>query len=255
MNTIVPIYYQIKQDIKKSIVSGEFNPGDKIPSENDLSMKFNVSRLTLRQAISQLNQEGFLISKRGIGTFVTTNKDLIDSSCLEVSGFLNDLFYEVSKVKTKEVKITRLMASRRIKEKLEMDQGDKEVIQIERIRFKGSRSFAYTINYLPIEIGSKINKGELYKKPLLQIIEQDLGIPFTEAFQTIEASFASQEVAKKLGVLAGSPILFLERIMYTKGRKPVELVQSSHRGDIYKYFVRLKKIKSKQGRTWEPQKE
>ena len=88
------------------------------------------------------------------------------------------------------------------------------------------------------------------KKPLLQIMEQDIGISFTEAFQTIEASFADQEVAEKLSVSPGSPILFVERIMYTKRRKPVELVQSSYRGDLYKYIVRLKTVRRKKGSVW-----
>ena len=65
MSTLLPIYYQIKQTIKNWILNKEFNPGEKIPSENELAKKFNVSRLTARQAISQLVQEGFLISKRG----------------------------------------------------------------------------------------------------------------------------------------------------------------------------------------------
>ena len=118
------------------------------------------------------------------------------------------------------------------------------------MRFIDNNSFAHTINYLPLEIGKKITKNALMKKPLLQIMEQDIGIPFTEAFQTIEASFADQEVAEKLSVSPGSPILFVERIMYTKRRKPVELVQSSYRGDLYKYIVRLKTVKRKKGSVW-----
>ena len=62
--------------------------------------------------------------------------------------------------------------------------------------------------------------------------------------------FADQEVAEKLSVSPGSPILFVERIMYTKRRKPVELVQSTYRGDLYKYIVRLKTVKGKKGSVW-----
>jgi GntR family transcriptional regulator len=71
-------------------------------------------------------------------------------------------------------------------------------------------------------------------------MEQKLDIHFTEALQMMEATFANQEVAGFLEISPGSPILYLERIMYTKGKKPVEFVQSSHRGDIYKYVLRLK---------------
>ena len=249
MATLLPVYYQIKQTIKNWIINKDFNPGEKIPSENELAEKFKVSRLTVRQAISQLVQEGFLISKRGEGTFVTNNESLISSFSLEFTGFMDDLFYQISKSKTKSVKINRMTVPKLVKEKLGLEDGH-EVVQIKRVRFLEDKSFAYTINYLPIEIGSKINEKDLFKKPLLQILEQDFGIQFNEALQTIEASFADKEVAEQLGITSGSPILFVERIMYTKKRRPVELVQSSYRGDLYKYIVRLKNFKRKDGSVW-----
>ena len=250
MTALLPVYYQIKQTIKNWILNREFNPGEKIPSENELAEKFNVSRLTVRQAISQLVQEGFLISRRGEGTFVTNNEHLINSCSLEFTGFMDDLFYQISKSKTKSVKITRIPAPKLIKEKLELDKEDEEVVQIKRVRSLEEKLFAFTINYLPAEIGTKIIEKDLYKKPLLQILEQDLGIQFTEAVQTIEASFSDQEVSEQLRIASGSPILLVERIMYTKQRKPVEVVQSSYRGDLYKYIVRLKNYKRKTGSVW-----
>lgn len=250
MSALLPVYYQIKQTIKNWILNKEFNPGEKIPSENELGEKFNVSRLTVRQAISQLVQEGFLISKRGEGTFVTHNEHLIGSFSLEFTGFMDDLFYQISKCKTKSVKINRIPVPKVIKEKLELSNSGEEVIQIKRVRFLNDKPFNYTINYLPIDIGKRMTEKDLLRKPLLQIMEQDLGIQFTEAFQQIEASFADQEVSEQLDIVSGSPILLVERIMYTKKRKPVEVVQSSYRGDLYKYIVRLKNIKRKNGSIW-----
>jgi len=127
---------------------------------------------------------------------------------------------------------------------------DPEVIRLKRVRFKKGRSFAYTVNYLPLEIGLKISEQDLLTRPLMQMMEQDLGIQFSEAFQTIEATFADQEVAEKLEIQSGSPILYVERIMYEKKRKPVEVVQSSYRGDLYKYIVRLKNVRSKVRNIW-----
>ncbi len=250
MSAILPVYYQIKQTIKNWIINKEFNPGDKIPSENELAKRFDVSRLTVRQAIGQLVQEGFLVSKRGYGSFVTNNERLIDSFSLEFTGFMDDLFYQISKTKTKSADIKKVEAPRFVREKLELHEDCEEVVRIKRVRFKEEKSFAYTVNYMPVEIGTNIHEEELYKKPLLQIMEQDLGIEFTEAFQTIEASFADQEVAEGLEISSGSPILFVERIMYTKKGLPVELVQSSYRGDLYKYIVRLKNVKRKDKNIW-----
>lgn len=250
MNTILPIYYQIRETIKAWIINKEFDFGEKIPSENELAEKFGVSRLTIRQAISKLVQEGFLISKRGEGTFVTRNQDLINSFSLEFTGFMDDLFYQISKSKTKSVEIHKIPIPKLIKEKLELEKGEEEIIQIKRVRLLENKPFAYTINYLPLEIGTRINEKDLYKKFLLQIIEEDLGIQLTEAFQTIQASFADQEVSEKLEMASGAPTLFVERVMYAEKRRPIELVQSSYRGDLYKYIVHLKKFKRKDGSLW-----
>ena len=251
MTTVLPIYYQIKQTIKGWIVNKEFGPGNKIPSENELADRFNVSRLTVRQAISQLIQEGFLNSRRGEGTFVTSNEDLINSFSLETTGFMDELFStQLSKVTTKWATLSKRVAPKPVKEKLQLEMGDEEVVQIKRVRLLRGRPFTYTINYLPVEIGARVNEKDLYRRRLLEILERDLKVEFTEAVQTIEASFADQEVAEKLEVASGSPILFVEKIMFTKQHKPVELFQSWYRGDLYKFIVRFKRVKGKKGSTW-----
>ena len=102
---LLPRYYQIKQVIKKWIINDEIGMGKKIPSENELASSFHVSRLTVRQALSQLIQEGFLTSRRGDGTYVTDNAKLLDSYNLEFSGFMDDLFYQITRSKTKSVEI------------------------------------------------------------------------------------------------------------------------------------------------------
>jgi len=251
MNSVLPFYYQIMQTVKGWILNKEFNPGEKIPSENELAEKFNVSRLTVRQAISRLIQEGLLNSKRGEGTFVTDNEKLINSFGLEFSGFMDDLFFhQTLKFQIKSVAIKRVFPSKLVKDKLALGNENNEVIEIKRVRFLRDRLFNYIVNYLPLEIGSRITEKDLYKKTLLRILDQDLKIQFTEAIQTIEASFADQEVAEKLGVLSGSTVLFVERIMYTKNQKPVELYHSAYPGDLYKFVFRLKNVERKNGKKW-----
>jgi len=251
MTAVLPIYYQIKQTIKGWIVNKEFGPGNKIPSENELADRFNVSRLTVRQAISQLTQEGFLNSRRGEGTFVTSNEDLINSFSLETTGFMDELFStQLSKVTTKWATLSKMVAPKPVKEKLQLEMGDEEVVQIKRVRLLRGRPFTYTINYLPVEIGARVNEKDLYRRRLLEILERDLKVEFTEAVQTIEASFADQEIAEKLEVASGSPILFVEKITYTKQHRPIELFQSSYRGDLFKFIVHFKRVRGKKGSTW-----
>jgi GntR family transcriptional regulator len=250
LGSVIPLYYQIKQTIKGWVIQKEYPAGAKIPSVNELSEKFKVNRLTVRQAISQLIQEGFLTSRRGEGTFVTGDETLINRFSFEFSGFIDDLLHQVTEVKTKAVSLKRIAASNFIRQMLELKPTEKEVIQIKRVRLLKNSLFNYTINYLPVEVGSFIKEKDLYEKRLLQILEKDLSIQFTDAVQTIEATFADSEVAEHLGIHSGSPVLFVQRTMFGQKHKPIELYQSFFRGDLYKFIVRFKNVKSKNGRKW-----
>lgn len=251
MNTVLPIYYQIKQTIKNWIINREYLPGEKIPSENELADQFHVSRLTLRQALSHLIQEGFLVSRRGEGTFVTEDVHLINRYNFEFRGLLDDFFFaQISEVKAKSVEIRKVAVPKLIREKLDLGIEEKEVIQVKRVRYLRDRLLTFSINYLPLELGQKIKEKDLYQRPMLQILEQDLGIIFSEAIQTIEASFADTEVAEKLNIPSGAPVLFIERIMYVKNKKPIEIFQSYYRGDMYKFIVRYKNVVGKSGSKW-----
>lgn len=250
MGTVIPIYYQIKQTIKGWVVEKEYPAGGKIPSVSELAQKFKVNRLTVRQAISQLIQEGFLITRRGRGTFVTGDESLINRFSFEFSGFIGDLLHQMPEVKTKAASVSRIAASNFIRKTLELNPAEKEVVQIKRVRLLKDSLFTYTINYLPVAIGLRVKEKDLYARRLLQILEQDLRIEFTDAVQTIEATFADSEVAEHLAIHSGSPVLFVQRTMFTHKQKPVELYQSFFRGDLYKFMVRFKSVKSREGSKW-----
>lgn len=248
MSASLPVYQQIKKKIQDWIVTKVYNLGEQIPSETELAKTFNVTRITVRQAIALLVQEGLLTRQRGSGTFVTNDAKLIGRFGLDFTGIMDGLFYEVSRSKTKSARIEVVQTPNIVKEKLNTEDG--EVVKIDRVRTLNGQIFAYTINYIPKKIGLLIEEKALYEKPLLKILEVDLGIEFDEAFQTIEASFSDQIVSEKLEIPNGSPILLVERIMYDKQKKPVELVQTSYRGDIYKYVVRLKLDKVDKDMRW-----
>jgi GntR family transcriptional regulator len=163
---------------------------------------------------------------------------------------MDDIFYEIQKAKTVSVVINEIPAPTIVRESLALSPEEKTVIQIKRIRLLREKLFNFAVNYLPMDIGSRIVEADLYKKPLLQILEQDLDIALTDSYQTIQASFADQEISDQLQMPPGSPILYIERIIYTKKNKPVEILHSSYRGDLFKYVVRLKNVRKKNGNVW-----
>jgi len=240
MSTLLPIYYQIKQTIKSWLMNKDYQPGQKIPSENELSAIFQVSKMTVRQAINQLVQEGLLISRRGSGTFVSQKKEVADKYSIEFIGSMDQIFHQAQRAKTKFVVIEKVIAPNSLRNKLNLPKEEREVIQIKRVRSSKDTAFSYAVNYLPLDIGLKIDKKEISHRPLLQILEKDFRISFTEAYQTIEASFSDIEISEKLGIPLGTPMLFVDRIMYTGLQKPVLVAHLSYRSDMFKYVARFK---------------
>jgi len=228
----------------------DYKPGQKIPSENELSDMFNVSKMTVRQAINQLVQEGLLISKRGSGNFVSDKNIVTDMCSIEVAGSMDEIFHQAQKAKSKSVVMGRIKALDSVRTKLNLSEEENAVIQVKRVRYLKDIAFSYAVSYLPLDIGLKIHKKMLLSKPLLQIIEEDLKISFTEAYQTIEASFSDMEISEKLGIPLGTPMLFIDRIMYTDKKKPVLLVNISYRGDMFKYIARFRNLKRKKRSIW-----
>lgn len=250
MNPLLPLYYQIREQIRSWITNKQMSPGERIPSENELAKHFKVARLTIREAVSQLVREGLIIRKRGHGTFVTEDMDIIDGLSVESYSFLDEIYYQVQKAKTKSVILEEVVPPRAIREMLELDDSIGTVTRIKRIRYLGDNSFNYTINYIPKELGAKLSEKALLAKPLLQIFQQDLNLKFTEAFQTIRAAFADQEVAYALEIPPGSPMLHVERIMYIGEHKPIEAVQIAYRGDLFKYIMRFKNGGGRDENVW-----
>lgn len=250
MEPVLPIYHQIRRTIKHAILDKQYGPNDRIPPEHDLAKQFDVNRMTIRQALSSLVDEGLLVRKRGEGTFVTNNEELIQAMSLKHIGMTNELLLPMMKSKTLTVEKTEVEPIPLVREKLELSRNDKHIVRIKRDRLVPEGFRAFTINYLPLDIGRQIDEDALFKKPLLKIMEDDLKINFIEAFQTIEVSFADEETASHLDILPGNPTLFTERIMYAEKGKPVEMVNTIYKANSYKCCLSLKKVKRKSSFDW-----
>lgn len=250
MEPVLPVYHQIRRAIRYWVLDKHYLPNSKIPPENELASQFNVNRMTVRQALSSLVQEGLLIRRRGEGTFVTGNEDLIQGMSLKHISLTNELLLPLMKSKTLTVAKAEIKPPPLVREKLELNSDETQVVRITRDRMVAEGFRAFTINYLPLEIGRRISEERLMQKPLVKIMEDDLKINFLEAYQTIEASFADEEAAAHLGIQPGVPTLVMERIMYAEKGRPVELVNSIYAAGAYKCCLHLKKVKRNNAADW-----
>ncbi len=234
----LPLYHNIKSVIKKRIQEGTYPVGGKIPNEHEISREFGVHRLTVRHALALLVQEGYLQRIRRRGTFVLKPDKEFEE--LELAGFFDELLSHVSKFKAKRIEIHQQTPPEVVAGHLQLQNGKAKVTVIKRVRFLGKVPSAYTVSYLPMDIGKKINKKDLHQMPLLQIFREKLKIPLGEAFQTIEASIADNDVAKALEIFPGAQILLIQRTFFTKSGQPFDFVQTFYRGDKFRYSVRFR---------------
>ena len=163
---------------------------------------------------------------------------------------ITELLLPLGQSKTLNVEVHTVKPEMVIREKLELPESEKTVVKIARDRLVPEGFRAFTINYLPEWVGGSIEPDQLMKKPLLSILEEDLGINFSEALQTIEASFADVETAEHLGIQPGSQTLLIERIMYDADNKPVEMVQSTYDANSYKFSLSLRKNLKGSSSSW-----
>ncbi|CAM3788869.1 GntR family transcriptional regulator [Mesobacillus zeae] len=229
----LPIYYQLEELIKKQIETGELEPGDALPSEREYSETYQISRMTVRQAVNQLVQNGMLYRQQGKGTFVAERK--IEKQLLGLTSFTEDMQGRGVQTSSDVVEFNIVLANAYIAGQMQLKKKD-PVYEIKRIRLAENTPMAYEITYLPATLLNGLTK-EAAAQSIYRYIEQHLNSPIGQAKQTIEASAADDVEAEYLQIAKGSPILLIERNTRLKDGTPVELAKSVYRADRYKFKV------------------
>jgi GntR family transcriptional regulator len=236
----IPLYVQLEQIIRSDITMGEFSPGQKIPTEKEFADTYNVSIITARQSILNLVDQGLLIRKQGIGTFVTeTPVNVKNIMTLSIKGDLDEIVPEgLASQQVRVIDSGRIRTPLLVSKILNIDSVE-EVYRIRRTRSDQGVVISYVKNYLAPEIGEKISEEDLLAYPMMYILRNKLGIPLRNGTQYIQAIAADYDIASALSANIASPILYMETTIFEEDAKPVEFVQSFFRSDQFKYTIRL----------------
>lgn len=245
-NSQIPLYYQLENVLREKITSGTFRGGERLPTESDLIEEYGVSRITVRQALQSLSDDGLIERKQGRGTYISARKSRKRkfTGVIHLTGSLDELIEMGMETPVKVLEMNRVEADSHEAELLEI-KVKTPIYRLKRLRMHEGKPFGLIVNYLPEEIGAKLTMEELSSGALLHTMEAKLGYELDNALQEIHAELADPYVAKLLDVRVGTALLSIERTVYTQKQKPVEYVHTLYRSDIYGYSVKLVREKNK----------
>jgi len=242
MNTIVrdsklPFYHQLYEILRGDIVSGKWQPGDILPSESELIDQYEVSRITVRQALDTLVNDGLIYRQRGRGTFVA--HPTVEQGLNRIVSFTEDMQQRGFRSGTELLTAELTPASREIAEKLQVDPTE-ELAHLERLRLADGEAMSVEESYLIHHLCPGILQGDYAQKSLRETLARQYGLHLVRAKQTIRAILTPAKLAAKLSVPPRSALLFIERVSFSDQNRPIEFLRVYHRGDRYTLYNELR---------------
>lgn len=231
-----PLYQQIKGLILQSLQSGEWKPGEAIPSEIDLASRYRVSQGTVRKAIDELAGDNLLVRRQGKGTFVATHAEQhVQYRFLKLVPDSGDPASE-GPAQRRIVDCKRLRAHAEIARALALRSGD-VVFQVRRVlSFAGVPTILEDL-WLPGAPFKGLTAERLaaHQGPMYALFETEFGVRMVRADEKLRAVLPDATQQNLLEVAAGTPLLSVERVAYTYNDTPMELRRGLYRTDSHHY--------------------
>ena len=232
----LPLYGQIRDLLRARILDGTYQPHQQMPSESDMMASFGVSRITVRQALGELQNEGMIFRIHGKGTFVSKPKAFQDLGRLQGFGeAMRQMGYETY---SKVVSLRTISPSQPVQDRLRLPRRAK-VTELQRLRFLNREPISLDVTYVPTAIGARLAREDLSTRDVFVILENDYGIALGHADLQIGSTLADETLAAQLRVEEGSPVLFIERTTHTAEGVPIDHEHLYYRGDAFQYKVRV----------------
>jgi GntR family transcriptional regulator len=235
-NSFTPMYAQIQAQLLEMIRTGQLQPGDLLPSEEELSRIHGISRMTARQALQSLKNQGFAMRQKGKGTFVTRPK--MEKDIAHLFGFTAEMHSLGMKPSSRVLAAETITATDEIAARLAINKDD-PIFRLRRLRLANNLPLAIEEICLPITNFPGIQKIDFSKHSLYQIMHERYGIHFGVADEILEAHAAGRHEAELLEIQPRSSLLVISRILWSIEGKPIETASSSYRGDRYRAVLRI----------------
>ncbi|RKX80393.1 MAG: hypothetical protein DRP58_13275 [Spirochaetes bacterium] len=236
MNPRLPLYHRIENDLKNKIFSGQYKTGEMLPSERELIEIYKVSRLTAREAVSRLANQGLVEKVQGKGTYVSTPQRENRMGSLYSGG--EEILMRYYEITTKVLDLRIMVPDAIVSKNLNL-QSEEEVVYLERLRYANNNPVALIKSYLPHRSVPNLEQVDFTNKSLYQTLEETYRMQLYDANETIEAVKADERSSELLEIKRGTALLFNHRTVRLLDRSIIEYETVMYRSDIYKYHNRI----------------
>ena len=248
----VPLYHQLQAVLKAEIESGKWRPGEQLPTESQLTELYAVSKITVRQALQELAELGYIRREHGRGTFVERRK--FDEGPRELTSFTEEMRRHDLSASSRVLSQRCVEADARVADALQLP-AKTQVFELKRLRLAAGEPLSIQTAHIPAAFVPGIEISE--SASLYEVLQSRYHLYPARARETYFAALVEAAPAELLAIAEGAPVFAVERVTLLPNEKPFEFVQSVVRGDRYSIVLDLVKHHVgkqvlKQRQTWSP---
>ena len=228
----IPLFEQLEELMRARLDTNDLSPGDKLPSESELSDQFDISRMTVRHALDRLVREGLIVRKPGKGAFVARAKlEINPTTIFSFSAAMNTAGHVV---RTHVIEKRVIPAPADIAKDLGLRAG-KPVVYVFRLRYVDDQAAACARSYLPAQYYEGLLSQDLGRRPLAELMEEVSGLTISRTEDYFESALVRHDESSVLKVADGSAVLLVRGVAYTQSGLPVRSTKSIYRGDLFRF--------------------
>lgn len=231
----VPLYFQLVEELIRKIDAHEYFEHDKLPSERELCEIYCLSRITVRQALQELEKEGYIYRLHGKGTYVAAKS--YNQTLVKLYSFTEEMKKLGKTPATKVISFSEVTADERLAMIMELHPSE-DVFQIVRLRLADDEPLIYETSYLPKRKFPSLTKEDLDKRSMYTIFHEDYQIHVSKAMERFSAILIRKTEAPYLHMQINQPAMLFKRLAY-HNENIIEYTISVARGDKFEYTVEL----------------
>jgi GntR family transcriptional regulator len=231
-----PLYHQLQELLKREIESGAWGAGAQLPNEGKLAERFGVSKITVRQALQNLEDLGYINRQQGRGTFVARRK--FDAGPRELLSFTEEMRRHDLPASSQILVQQTEQADERVADALRLP-AEASVFVLKRLRMAGGEPATVQTAHIPVQLVPGIHL--VPEASLYELLQRQYHLYAARAKETYFAAAADSVSADLLHIATGAPVFAVERVTLLSNGKPFEFVQSIVRGDRYSIVLDLVK--------------